>query len=183
MSGADPRDEVMEHVPALRAFARSLTRDPVSADDLVQDALVKAFSNFDKFQPGTNLRAWLFTIQRNCFYSDRRKAVRETDDPEGNLVGSLAVKPDHDGRLQLKEFQTAFAKLSDEHREALTLIGALGLAYEEAAETCGVAIGTMKSRTNRARKELAALMHLDEDGLSSLTDQQTAAIVNAAPAA
>ena len=173
----------MEHVPALRAFARSLTRDPVSADDLVQDALVKAFSNFDKFQQGTNLRAWLFTILRNCFYSNRRKAVREAEDPEGTLVGALAVKPDHDGRLQMAEFHAAFAKLSVEHREALTLIGALGMAYEEAAETCGVAVGTMKSRTNRARKELAALMHLDEEGLGSITDQQTAAIVNAAPAA
>ncbi|MFS4439300.1 RNA polymerase sigma factor [Paracoccaceae bacterium GXU_MW_L88] len=159
---SDPRDEILDHVPALRAFARSLTRDAVRADDLVQDALVKAFSNLDKFQAGTNLRAWLFTILRNVFYSGKRKSGREVEDVDGDYAAQLTVAPAHDSKLQFAEFRKAFALLSDERREALTLIGALGLSYEEAAETCGVAVGTMKSRTNRARKELAELMKLDD---------------------
>ncbi|THH38137.1 sigma-70 family RNA polymerase sigma factor [Aliishimia ponticola] len=159
------QDEVVSHVPTLRAFARSLTRDAARADDLVQDTLVKAFSNAEKFQQGTNMRAWLFTILRNLFYSDRRKAVRESEDPEGTLAAGLSVKPDHDGRLQYAEFQTAFAELSDEQREALTLIGALGMSYDEAAKMCGVATGTMKSRVGRARKELAERMQLDDAGV------------------
>ncbi|MCK8463188.1 RNA polymerase sigma factor [Aliiroseovarius sp. S1339] len=178
MTAADPRDAVLEHIPALRAFARSLTKDAVRADDLVQECMVKAIGNFEKFREGTNLRAWLFTILRNAFYSERRKAVRESEDPEGEIVGALAVKPDHDGRLQMSEFNIAFQKLKAEHREALTLIGALGLSYEEAAEACEVAIGTMKSRTNRARKELAQLMQLDDDKPTELTDSQTLSIVN-----
>ncbi|MCI2394033.1 RNA polymerase sigma factor [Aliiroseovarius sediminis] len=178
MTASDPRDAVLEHIPALRAFARSLTRDPVRADDLVQDCMVKAIGNFDKFREGTNLRAWLFTILRNTFYSERRKAVREAEDPEGEIVAALSVKPDHDGHLQMAEFNDAFRQLKAEHREALTLIGALGLSYEEAAETCGVAIGTMKSRTNRARKELGHLMQLDDDKPTELTDSETLSVVN-----
>lgn len=178
MTLSDPRDAVLEHIPALRAFARSLTKDAVRADDLVQECLVKAIGNFDKFKTGTNLRAWMFTILRNTFYSERRKAVREAEDPEGEIVGALSVKPDHDGHMQLNEFKMAFQQLKDEHREALTLIGALGLSYEEAAEACEVAVGTMKSRTNRARKELARLMELDDDKPTELTDSQTLSIVN-----
>ena len=176
-------DAVLELVPNLRAFARSLTRDAVSADDLVQDTLVKAITNKEKFAEGTNLRAWLFTIMRNTFYNNRAKASREAEDPEGDLTAQLSVKPDHDGRLQYAEFQAAFAKLSDERREALTLVGALGLSYEEAAETCGVAIGTMKSRVGRARKELAVLMNLDEDGVVDAAPSPTSPPVSNTPAA
>lgn len=158
-------DALLEQVPSLRAFARSLTRNNASADDLVQETLVKAIANSEKFQEGTNIRAWLFTILRNQFYTGYKKAAREVEDPEGDLASTLSVKPDHDGRLQYAEFQKAFAQLSAERREALTLIGALGLTYEEAAETCGVAVGTMKSRVGRARSELATLMKLDAEGL------------------
>lgn len=175
---SDFQKDVLDQVPSLRAFARSLTRNAVSADDLVQDTLVKAFSNADKFKEGTNLGAWLFTIQRNIFYSARKKAAREAEDPEGDLAAGLSVKPDHDGRLQYAEFQKAFAQLSDERREALTLVGALGQSYEEAAETCGVAVGTIKSRVGRARKELAVLMKLEDDGFSSMTDVGTAGLVS-----
>lgn len=180
---SDLHDQILTHVPALRAFARSLTRDATRADDLVQDTLVKAISNLDKFREGTNLRAWLFTIQRNVFYSDRRKAVRESEDPEGDLAARMSVKPDHDGRLQYAEFQRAFAQLNAEQREALTLIGAMGFSYEEAAETCGVAVGTIKSRVGRARKELASLMQLDDDGLGDLTDPATRAVAGLSPTA
>lgn len=151
-------DALLAEVPALRAYARSLTRDVVRADDLVQDTLVKAMTNLDKFKQGTNLTAWLFTIQRNIFFSDRRKAIRETEDPNGALTAALSVKPDHDGRLEFAEFQHAFAQLPTEQREALTLVGAMGMSYAEAAQLCGVPLGTMKSRVARARKFLLRRM-------------------------
>ena len=178
----DPKEELVDHLPALRAFAVNLTRNVVSADDLVQDTVVKAWSNFDKFQTGTNLRAWLFTILRNTFYSTYRKRRREVEDPEGAIVERLSIKPDHDGRLAFKDFLNAFAELSDEQREVLILVGAEGFSYEEAAEMCGVKIGTIKSRTNRARQKLAELMSI-EDGDLEMTDPATLAVITRAPAA
>ena len=121
----DPRDELVTHLPAMRAFALSLARNGAAADDLVQDALVKAWSNFDSFQPGTNMRAWLFTILRNTYYSSRRKLNREVADVDGAFTSSLSVKPDHDGRMQLDDFRKAFETLPDEQREALVLVGLL----------------------------------------------------------
>lgn len=158
----DPRDELPEHLPSLRAFAISLTRNLAEADDLVQDTIVKAWSNFDRFQPGTDLRAWLFTILRNTFYSDRRKKRREVADPDGIHAQGLFEKPGHDGRLAFGDFTRAFDQLSAEHREVLILVGANGYSCEQAAEMMGVAIGTVKSRTNRARARLAQLLHLEE---------------------
>ncbi len=125
-SFADPRDEIVTHLPSLRAFALSLTRNGSSADDLVQDSIVKAWRNIDKFTVGTNMRAWLFTILRNTYYSDRRRAKREVADPDGVFAGQLASKPDHDGRLAMRDFFTAFAELPDEQREALILVGGFG---------------------------------------------------------
>lgn len=173
----DPREELVEHLPALRAFAMSLTRNAATADDMVQDAVEKAWVNFDKFEPGTNMRAWLFTILRNTYYSSRRKARREVEDPDGVFVGQLSEKPAHDGHLQMAEFRRAFARLPDEQREALTLVGASGFSYEDAAGMCGCAVGTIKSRANRARKRLAELMHLSEDEPLEMTDAQTVAVV------
>lgn len=175
---ADPRDEILEHIGALRAFARSLCRDATLADDLVQDTMVKAITNFDKFEQGTNMRAWLFTILRNTFYSNRRKAGREISDTEGTMTDQLSVKPDHDGRLQYAEFTRAFARLSPEQREVLILVGASGFSYEEAAEMCGVAVGTIKSRTNRARKQLAEMMGLTEARQVDITDLPTKAVLS-----
>lgn len=180
MKMPDPKEELVEHLPAMRAFAISLTRNTAVADDMVQDTLVKAWTNIDKFDPGTNLRAWLFTILRNTYYSHHRKAKHEVADADGVLTESLSQKPDHDGRLQMADFRDAFAELPDEQREALLLVGASGFAYEEAAEMCGVALGTMKSRVNRGRKRLAELMHLDEDDNAlELTDNATMAVVAA----
>ena len=159
---SDPRAELPRHLGALRAFAVSLTRDSSSADDLVQDTVVKAWSNMDKFQCGTNLRAWLFTILRNTFYSDRRKRQREVGDPEGRHAATLYEKPAHDGRLAMIEFLAAFDRLTPEHREALTLIGASGFSYEEAAAMMGVRVGTVKSRASRARARLAEILGLAE---------------------
>lgn len=173
----DPRDELILHLPAMRAFALSLTRNASGADDLVQDTVVKAWAHFGKFEPGTNLRAWLFTILRNTFYSGRRRSVREVPDSDGALIGALAEKPAHDGRLQMADFLRAFQKLPDEQREALALVGASGFSYEEAAEMTGVAVGTVKSRANRARARLALLLDLDPTATLELTDAPTLAVI------
>jgi RNA polymerase sigma-70 factor (ECF subfamily) len=183
MSETDPREELVSYLPDLRAFAMSLTRNPAAADDMVQDALEKAWTNFDKFEPGTNMRAWLFTILRNTFYSSRRKTRREVADVDGIHTEALAEKPAHDGRLQMVDFRWAFAKLPDEQREALLLVGASGFSYEEAAQMCGVAVGTIKSRTGRARKRLAELMELEEDDALEMTDDATVSVLTAGKAA
>lgn len=158
----DPRDAVVQYLPSLRAFAISLTRNRSAADDLVQDTIVKAWTNFDKFEQGTNLQAWLFTIQRNTYYSSLRKVRREVADPEGIHAQKLFVHPEHDARLAFRDFQRAFDQLSTEHREVLTLVGASGFSCEQAADMMGVAVGTVKSRASRARKRLAQLMGLAE---------------------
>jgi RNA polymerase sigma-70 factor, ECF subfamily len=175
---ADPRDELVDHLPALRAFAVSLTRDSVAADDLVQDAIVKAWKNIGKFQPGTNLRAWLFTILRNTFYSDRRKMRREVGDADGALAATLSEKPRHDGTLAFENFLDAFRKLPDEQREALVLVGASGFSYEEAAQTCGVAVGTIKSRVNRARARLIELLEMKPGETLDMTDKATMTVIS-----
>lgn len=171
------RDELIGHLPAMRAFAISLTRTRSAADDAVQDAVLKALTNIDKYEPGTNMRAWLFTILRNTYYSSKRKYHRETSDPDGILTDSMAVKPDHDGRLQYLDFRKAFDLLPDDQREVLMLVGASGFTYEETAEMTGVAIGTVKSRVNRARARLAELLEL-HDGAIELTDKSTIAVVS-----
>ncbi|WP_226782979.1 RNA polymerase sigma factor [Oceaniglobus trochenteri] len=177
----DPRDELVDHLPALRAFAMSLTRNSAMADDLVQDTIEKAWKNIKSFTPGTNLRAWLFTIQRNAFYSSRRKVKREVEDIDGVMAGNLAEKPAHDGRLALNDFRRAFEKLPDEQREALILVGGSGFAYEEAAQMCGVAVGTIKSRANRGRKRLAELLELAEGEDPTISDANTAAVLASSP--
>jgi RNA polymerase sigma-70 factor (ECF subfamily) len=177
MTDTDPRDGLVDHLPALRAFALSLTRNSATADDMVQDTVVKAWTNIEKFKPGTNMRAWLFTILRNTYYSRRRKMNREVADVDGVFTASLSVKPDHDGRMQLNDFKKAFETLPDEQREALILVGASGFSYEEAADMCGVAVGTIKSRANRGRSKLAELLELGKEGPVELTDQATMAVV------
>jgi RNA polymerase sigma-70 factor (ECF subfamily) len=181
MSRPDPRDELIEHLPAMRAFAISLTRNSAVADDMVQDTVVKAWTNIDKFDLGTNMRAWLFTILRNTYYSNRRKTRREVPDVDGTITDGLAEKPAHDGHMQLADFRRALAQLNDEQREALLLVGASGFSYEEAARMCGVAVGTIKSRTNRARKELASILGYDEDEKLELTDDATMSVLSSAP--
>lgn len=177
MTVLDPRDELVTHLGVLRAFAMSLCRNPTLADDLVQDTVMKAWKSIDGFEPGTNMRAWLFTILRNTYYTGYAKARREVQDVDGVFSGSLSVKPDHDGRLAYKDFLLAFEQLPDEQREALTLVGASGFAYHEAAEMCGVATGTMKSRVNRARQRLVELLGLSEDDSLELTESGTIAVI------
>lgn len=177
----EPREEIVLHLKPMRAFALSLTRNMARADDLVQDTVVKAWTNIDKFQPGTNMRAWLFTILRNTFYSERRKARREVADVDGVLTDQMAEKPAHDGHLALADFRRAFEILPDEQREALILVGAQGFAYEDAAEMCGCAVGTIKSRANRGRKRLAELLGLNKDEALEMTDQATIAVISRNP--
>ena len=162
MSPRNFKDELVAEIPGLRAFAISLCGSVVMADDLVQDALLKAWSNPDKFQPGTSLRAWLFTILRNSYYSQYRKRVREIQDSDGAYARGIAVSGDQESHLDLADFRKALARLPAEQREVLTLVGASGLTYEEAAQICGVEIGTIKSRLSRARAKLAELLGLDE---------------------
>ncbi len=174
----DPREEIVEHLGSLRGFALSLTRDGSAADDLVQDTVIKAWKAIDQFQVGTNLRAWLFTILRNTYYSGRRKSRREVSDTDGLFAATLSVKPDHDGKLALTDFFKVFSQLPDEQREALILVGASGFAYEEAAETCGVAVGTIKSRVNRGRKRLIELLQMSDGESIDITDQATLGVIN-----
>lgn len=156
------RDDVVALIPALRAFAWSLSHNSADADDLVQDTLIKAWTHRAKFEPGTNLRAWLFTILRNTYYTAVVRRRREVADNDGKHAATLFTAPTQDWSVAMKSLQTALAQLPDEHREALILVGAAGLTYEEAAEICGCALGTIKSRVNRARARLLKIMDASE---------------------
>jgi RNA polymerase sigma-70 factor (ECF subfamily) len=156
----DFKDGLIREIPNLRAFAASLSGSMQLADDLVQDTLLKAWGNSEKFEPGTSLRAWLFTILRNTYYSLYRKRGREVQDSEGTYAERMATHGNQESHLDLADFRKALAKLPEEQREVLIMVGATGLSYEEAAEICGVAIGTIKSRVNRARTKLAELLSI-----------------------
>jgi len=156
------QQDVIALIPALRAFAWSLSRNGSDADDLVQDTLIKAWTHRDKFEPGTNLRAWLFTILRNTFYTNAVRRRREVGDENGKHAATLQAAPTQDWSVALRSLQQALHKLPDEHREALVLVGAAGLTYEEAAEICGCALGTIKSRVNRARSRLLKILDAEE---------------------
>ena len=156
------RDEVVGLIPALRAFAWSLSHNGSDADDLVQDTLIKAWTNRDKFEPGTNLRAWLFTILRNTYYTSVLRRRREVRDETGEYAETLTSAPTQEWTVAMRALQTALQQLPAEHREALILVGAAGLSYEEAAEICGCALGTIKSRVNRARARLLKIMDAED---------------------
>ncbi len=157
------KDDLVAAIPALRAFAVSLSGNPDRADDLVQETLVKAWVSLDSFEEGTNLTAWLFTILRNIFYSDYRKRRRETSDPDGVMASRLVSPAAQLGHMDFLDFRDALQKLPADQREALILIGASGMSYDEAAGICGCAPGTMKSRVNRARNRLAELLALSNE--------------------
>lgn len=160
-----PHDELQrglaELIPNLRAFARSLCGAPDRADDLVQETLVKAWRYQSQFAAGSNLKAWLFTILRNAYLSERRKRKFEVEDVDGSLAEGLSVRGEQLGHMDFLDFQNAFARLPAEQKEALVLIGAEGFSYEEAALMCGCAVGTVKSRVNRGRARLAELMGVE----------------------
>lgn len=155
------REAMLAVVPSLRAFAMSLCGSVDRADDLVQETLTRAIANIDSFEPGTNMSAWLFTILRNLFRSEYRKRRREVEDSDGRHAESLKSHPEQPGRLEFEELRNALARLPADQREALILVGASGFSYEEAAAICDCAVGTIKSRVNRARTRLAEQLAID----------------------
>lgn len=155
---AAEKERIVLLLPSLRAFARSLTRNPAEADDLVQETMVRALGSLHLFTPGTNLKAWLFRIERNLFYSGYRKRHREAAALQQEPGAIRVSPPPQEWSLELGALDRALRLLPDEQREALLLVGGSGLSYEEAAEVCGCALGTVKSRVSRARSRLAALL-------------------------
>ncbi len=152
------RDELVSILPAIRGFARTFERDAARAEDLVQDTMMKAWANRDSYQPGTNMKAWLFTILRNVYISYYRKKRREVEDADGAIEGSLAEKGRQEGHMAMLQLKDAMSELPDDQREAIIMVGAAGFSYDEAAEIAGVAPGTIKSRVSRARVRLTELM-------------------------
>jgi RNA polymerase sigma-70 factor (ECF subfamily) len=164
-SGGDDEDfkrELVALIPHLRAFARTLCGDPSAADDLAQDAMLKAWDARASFEMGTNMKAWTFMILRNQFYSDKRRSWRQSQLDQDAAERTLVAPDNPEAPVALDELRMALRSLPDEQREALVLVGAGGFAYEEAAEICNCAVGTVKSRVSRARRALqAALEHGD----------------------
>ena len=160
---ADFRADLLAVTPSLRAFALSLVGDRDRADDLVQDTILRALQKQDQFEPDTKLQAWLFTILRNLFYSDYRRRKREVEDVDGLYAAKLSTLPEQPGCAEFETLRSALARLSDEQREAVLLVGAQGYSYEQVAELCGAPLGTIKSRVNRARKRLAELLEHEHD--------------------
>jgi RNA polymerase sigma-70 factor (ECF subfamily) len=158
------KQTMLAALPSLRAFAMSLSGRHDRADDLVQETVMKAWTNQQSFKLGTNMQAWLVTILRNHYYSQMRKRGREVQDSEGTYTAKLSVGPAHDGVMDLADFRRALMDLPDEQREALLLVGASGFSYEEAAKICGCAVGTIKSRVSRARTRLQGVLGIDGPG-------------------
>jgi RNA polymerase sigma-70 factor (ECF subfamily) len=161
--------ELVPLIAHMRAFARTLCGNPTQAEDLAQDALAKAWAARSSYTPGTNLKAWTFMIVRNQFYSEKRRSWRSSSlDPE-LAENTLVAVTNADAALELDEMRRALAMLPVEQREALIMVGAGGLSYEEVADICGVAIGTIKSRVSRARDRLALIFAegvIDRDGMA-----------------
>ena len=162
MDDREFRNDLIAYIPPLRAFAVSLAGNVDRADDLVQETLLKAWASRESFEPGTKLKAWLFTILRNEFYTVFRKRKREVEDADGMIASNVGIHPEQDTHMDLTDMQAALRKLPIDQREALLLVSASDMSYEEAAVICGVAVGTIKSRVNRARARLAELLQLSQ---------------------
>ncbi len=171
------KQKLVEALPMLRTFARSLTGSAEVANDMVQEAIAKALANRDKFKPGTNFEAWLVTILRNHYYSECRKKRREVEDADGVYAGKLSVKGGQTDHLDMQDFLNALQLLPDDQREALILVGAGGFSYQDAAEIVGAQVGTVKSRVSRARNRLTELMNGEEE-LPDATEDAIAASAN-----
>jgi RNA polymerase sigma-70 factor (ECF subfamily) len=164
------KHELVQLIPHLRAFARTLCGDPAAADDLAQDAMMKAWDARSSFQMGTNMKAWTFMILRNQFYSEKRRSWRQSQLDQEAAERTLVAVDDPEAPVALDELRQGLAMLPPEQREALILVGAGGFAYEEAAEICGCAVGTVKSRVSRARRALHAILdegNYDRDGAAA----------------
>jgi RNA polymerase sigma-70 factor, ECF subfamily len=161
-------EQLIAAIPGLRAFGVSLTSKSDRADDLVQETMLKAWKHHDSFEPGTNMKAWLYTILRNEFYSQIRKRKREVEDADGIFASRVAVPGAQLSHLDMADMRTALARLPEDQREAVILVGASGFSYEEASEICGVAVGTIKSRVSRARMRLTEILTLNPNETSKL---------------
>ncbi len=175
LAEADRRDkafrgELVALIPHLRAFARSLTGEPTSADDLAQDTMMKAWDARASFEMGTNMKAWTFMILRNQFYSEKRRSWRQSQLDQEAAERTLMAVDDPSSPVALNELRLGLAMLPSEQRESLVLVGAGGFSYEEAAAICECAVGTVKSRVSRARRALQAILDsgaYDRDGASA----------------
>ena len=162
MESIEFKSELSALIPHLRAFARNLCNDATQADDLAQETLLRAWKARESYQEGTNLKAWAFTILRNTFYSEKRRSWRRQPlDPEV-AEATLVANDDASASMELLALRNAMNRLPDDQREALILVGAGGMPYEEVAEICGCAVGTIKSRVNRARNALAVILETNE---------------------
>ncbi|MDQ2859894.1 MAG: sigma-70 family RNA polymerase sigma factor, partial [Pseudomonadota bacterium] len=162
--------ELVALIPHLRAFARTLTGDPTAADDLAQDAMMKAWDARASFEMGTNMKAWTFMILRNQFYSEKRRSWRQSQLDQEAAERTLVAIDDPAAPVALDELRLGLGMLPSEQREALVLVGAGGFAYEEAADICGCAVGTVKSRVSRARRALQGILDrgdYDRDGAAA----------------
>lgn len=176
---------------ALKQFALRLTANEHRAEDLVQTTLLKAWAKRDSFQPDSNLRAWLFTILRNTFYSDLRKYRHEVEDADGLRAAALYQEPCQDHVLALKELVSAISGLPQKQRKPIIMMGAYGYSQLEAANACGCTVGTVKSRVSRARAALCAVLDhsmvehghaaADPDAVSSLPRTSQTKRANPAP--
>ncbi len=157
----DFRKDLVGIIPDLRAFSRSLCKKPDLADDIMQDALAKAWGARDRFEPGTNLKAWLFTILRHEFYSHKRRAWRETQWDEA-LGDRICAPPcEQESAMNLTDAARVLGALPEHQREAVILVGAGGYSYRDAAAICGTAVGNMKSRVSRGRAALSKRLNGD----------------------
>lgn len=172
---------LVSHLPNLRAFAYSLCGNMDRADDLVQETVMKAWAAMESYEAGSNMKAWLFTILRNVFYSECRKRKREVEDAEGALAAKLSVHAAQDGHMDLQDLSAAIQDLPEEQREALILVGATGASYEEAAEICGCAVGTIKSRVSRARQHLIDVLNLADTAGSAGPDEISRTVLGQTP--
>ena len=164
------RAELVALIPHMRAFARTLAGDAASADDLAQEAMMKAWIARGSYQMGTNMKAWTFMILRNQFYSEKRRSWRQTQLDQESAERTLVAVDDPESPVVLDELRLGLKMLPPEQREALILVGAGGFAYEEAAAICGCAVGTVKSRVSRARRALQVILEAgsyDRDGRSA----------------
>lgn len=178
---ADIYRDIEAEIPRLRRYARALARDVAAADDLVQDCLARALGKLHLWQQGTDLRAWLFTILHNQYVNQVRRAVRE-----GAAVGLSETEPmltraPHQGkRLELRDLERAIAKLPEEQRSVILLVGLEGMRYEEVAEVLDVPVGTVRSRLSRGREALRRLIGLVPDRQAEIMMAEPAALRRAA---
>lgn len=178
---ASVKQQFIEAIPNLRAFARSLCGNAVRADDLVQETLTKALTKIDSFQEGSNAQAWLVTILRNQYFSEGRKRRREVEDGEGHFAATLISPQRQEDNLEVRDLMSALQMLADDKREALLLVSASGFSYEEAADIMGTKPGTVKSRVSRARAELEDLMNGSESlNMSAAIQKRSAEQIDAA---